>query len=566
MRTVLKYIKPYALMVALCLLIKGISAFVELAIPSMLAVVIDEHVPNGDMQGVLKSGALMLLFAALTCIFNIIGNRLAARATGRIIRDLRHDLFDKTLHLDTASTDKLGLSSLTSRLTSDTYNVMNFIARLQRIGIRAPMMLIGGIVITLTLDMRIALVLIAVLPFVSFTVYKITKRSLPIYTEEQRAVDTLVRRVDETASGIRVIKALSKTDYERERFAKSTKNVKELEIKAGRLVSATKPVNDFIFYMGFCAVVAVGALIAKSDGEAAVGKLLTFMTYFTIILNSMIMMSRIFVQASRAIASAERIEEVLLTETTLTLSEGERDASADFIEFRDVTFSYNKKKPNVENITFNLARGQTLGIIGATGSGKSTLASLLLRLYDVDSGSILIDGRDVRTIPKAELHSLFGVAFQYDFVSAATLRENISFFRDATDDEINAAASVAQATGFIEGLAGGLDYVITQRGANLSGGQRQRLLISRALAKSPEILILDDSSSALDYKTDKALRSAIKNNVNTTTIIISQRIASVSSADKILVIDEGRIIGEGTHTELMRDCSEYRDIARVQLG
>ena len=565
MRTLFKYMKPYGVLVALCLVIKGLAAFVELAIPSMLAVIIDEHVPKSDMAGVLKSGAMMLSFALLACVFNITGNRVSAIATGKAIRDLRHDLFEKTLSLDTAVTDKLGLSSLTSRLTSDTYNVMNFIARLQRIGIRVPMMIIGGITITLTLDWRIALVLIAVLPLVLLTIYIITKRSIPIYTEGQEAVDSIVRRVDETASGIRVIKALSKTDYEKKRFAKNVEKAKELEIKAGRLTSATKPANDFIFYMGLCAVVAVGAIITKVSGVSEAGKLLSFMTYFTIILNHMIMMSRIFVQASRAIASAGRIDEVFNAESSLTVSESSVSSSS-FIEFRDVTFSYNKKKPNLEHVSFTLSRGETLGIIGATGSGKSTIANLLLRLYDVDSGHVMIGGRDVRSIPKSTLHSMFGVAFQYDFVSAATLRENVSFFRGATDAEIELVAKIAQADGFISGLSDGLDYVITQRGANLSGGQRQRLLICRALAKNPEILILDDSSSALDYKTDKALRAAIKEHVNTTTIIISQRIASVSSANKILVIDDGRVIAEGTHETLMRECEEYREIAEVQLG
>ena len=338
MRTLFKYMKPYGALVVLCLLIKGMAAFVELAIPSMLAVVIDEHVPNGDMSGVLQSGAMMLSFALLACVLNIIGNRVAARATGKTIRDLRRDLFEKTLSLDTASTDKLGLSSLTSRLTSDTYNLMNFIARLQRVGIRVPMMIIGGIVITLVLDWRIALVLIAVLPLVALSIYFITKRSIPIYTEGQAAVDTIVRRVDETASGIRVIKALSKTDYEKRRFGQIVKKSKELEIKAGRLTSATKPVNDYIFYMGLCAVVAVGAIITKVSGVSEAGKLLTFMTYFTIILNHMIMMSRIFVQASRAVASAKRIDEVFDTESALGITESDATSSA-FIEFKDVTFS-----------------------------------------------------------------------------------------------------------------------------------------------------------------------------------------------------------------------------------
>ena len=566
MKTVLKYVKPYLFLVIISLIIKAAATFTELAIPRMLAVIIDVDVPSGSMSAVLRSGAIMLMFALLSCILNVISNKMSAYQTGKIIRDLRHDLFTKTVMLDTADTDRLGLSSLTARLTSDTYNVMNFLARLQRMGVRAPMMLIGGIAITLTIDVRLALVLIAVLPLVSLTVYLITKKSIPIYKKQQSCVDALVRRVDETSSGIRVIKALSKADYEKRRFNKTSEELINQELKAGRLTSATKPINDFIFYMGLCATVAVGALVSLADGVAETGKLLTFMTYFTLILNSMIMMSRMFVQASRAIASASRIEEVLLIDSSLVITEDENKRDMPFIVFDNVTFSYNKRTPDINSLSFTLERGETLGIIGATGAGKSTVANLLLRLYDPDEGHIYIDGRDIRSIPKRELHSMFGVAFQYDFIQSGTLKGNMEFSRDISEQELERAIDVSQLREFVPSIDFASGYEIDLAGANLSGGQRQRVLIARAVAASPDILILDDSASALDYKTDSRLRSALKDLDGVTSVIISQRVATVRSADKILVIDEGALVGEGTHDTLMQSCSEYAEIAKVQLG
>ena len=566
MKTVLKYVKPYLFLVIISLIIKAAATFTELAIPRMLAVIIDVDVPSGSMSAVLRSGAIMLMFALLSCILNVISNKMSAYQTGKIIRDLRHDLFTKTVMLDTADTDRLGLSSLTARLTSDTYNVMNFLARLQRMGVRAPMMLIGGIAITLTIDVRLALVLIAVLPLVSLTVYLITKKSIPIYKKQQSCVDALVRRVDETSSGIRVIKALSKADYEKRRFNKTSEELINQELKAGRLTSATKPINDFIFYMGLCATVAVGALVSQADGVAETGKLLTFMTYFTLILNSMIMMSRMFVQASRAIASASRIEEVLLIDSSLVITEDENKRDMPFIVFDNVTFSYNKRTPDINSLGFTLERGETLGIIGATGAGKSTVANLLLRLYDPDEGRIYIDGRDIRSIPKRELHSMFGVAFQYDFIQSGTLKGNMEFSRGISEQELERAIDVSQLREFVPSIDFASGYETDLAGANLSGGQRQRLLIARAVAASPDILILDDSASALDYKTDSRLRSALKDLDGVTSVIISQRVATVRSADKILVIDEGALVGEGTHDTLMQSCSEYAEIAKVQLG
>ena len=563
MKTVIKYIKPYLFPFVFCLLIKAVSAFFELGIPRMLAIIIDENVPNKDMRAVLINGGLMLVFAIFTFLFNVIGNKISAHVTGRVSESLRHDLFSKTVNLDTAATDKIGVSSLTSRLTSDTYNIMSFLARIQRLGVKAPLTLIGGVIITLTIDLRLALILIAIIPIVFLVVFGITKRSIPIYNEEQTILDRLVRRVDETSSGIRVIKALSKTEYEKKRFKEASDTLSEKEIKAGRVMSLTKPLNDFIFYMGFCLVIVAGYFMTKSDGAATAGKLLAFMTYFTIILNNMIMMSRIFVQTSRAIASASRIEEVLLLESDLSVV-SESDNKSGHIVFDNVTFSYNKVRDNIKNLSFTLDKGQTLGIIGPTGSGKSTIINLLLRFYDPSEGNIYIDGKNIKSIPKSELYSKFGVAFQNDFIASETLNNNVSFFRKVSDEDICEALETAKASDFVKQLDGGGEGKITSRGTNLSGGQKQRLLIARAVVAKPEILVLDDAQSALDYKTDKELRQQLKKRISATTIIVSQRIATVASADKIIVIDDGALVGEGTHEELLLYCKEYREIAEVQ--
>ena len=566
MKTVLKYMRPHLAIFLWCVFLKVFAAIADLQIPRMLAVIIDEDIPSGDVTRVYRTGAIMILFALTSLASNIAGNRISAHAVARFSRDLRRDLFVATMNLDTRSTDKFGLSSLTSRLTSDTYNVALFFGRLARMGMRAPMILVGGIITAFTLDYRLALLFVVVLPLVFGTVTLITARAMPLYKKEQKTLDALVRRVDETSSGIRVIKALSKVEYEKNKFNETAKNLSDDEIKAGRVTSLTTPINDLIFYLGFSGVVVLGAVITARYGEEMSGTLLAFMTYFTMILNSMLAMSRIFVQMSRAMASSDRIAEIFDEKSEMTVSaEEERDETAPFISFESVTFSYNGVAPNLKDISFSLERGKTLGIIGGTGSGKSTLVNLLVRLYDPTEGRIRIDGRDLRAIPKEELHAMFGIAYQNDFIPRGSVAENIDFYRGIEEGELVHASEIARAAEFIAELDGGMQYEVDTRGANLSGGQRQRLIISRAVAGSPAILILDDSSSALDYKTDKELRTAIRRDIDTTTVIVSQRVASVRAADLILVLDNGEIIGKGTHEELMKTVPEYRDIAAVQM-
>ena len=585
MRTVYKYIKPVLWPMIGGLTLKFIAAMFDLTIPYFLETIIDKAAPTGQINQVLFWGVVMLVCSVLALVTNVTANRMAVRNTSKVTKTLRHDLFAKISHLSARKTDEFTVSSLISRLTTDSYNVNDMLVRVQRIGVRAPFLLIGGIIITLTLDPVLTLVLVAMLPIIAVVVYFVTKYSVPIYTHCQQILDKLVRTVQENATGVRVIKALGKGEHERKRFDNVNAGLANENKKAGVIMAITNPAATIVLNIGLTLVVIVGARRVNS-GLTEPGTILAFLSYFTIILNAMLGITRVFVICSKGSASAKRIESVLLAEDDMPILPEEENAQtenadAPHIEFRGVTFSYNKKeetdglrseerdyiKNNLTNISFTLNRGQTLGIIGATGSGKSTIVNLLIRFYDPDKGTVLVDGRDVRCIPREELCKKFGIAFQNDFIMANSIFENISFGRDLTEEQVNRAIVLAQAKQMIDELPEGTGYRLTARGTNISGGQKQRMLIARAVAAEPEILILDDSSSALDYKTDASLRKALHSSLpDTTTVIIAQRISSIMNADLILVLDEGRIIGRGRHSELMESCPEYKLIADTQMG
>lgn len=585
MRTVYKYIKPVLWPMIGGLTLKFIAAMFDLTIPYFLETIIDKAAPTGQINQVLFWGVVMLVCSVLALVTNVTANRMAVRNTSKVTKTLRHDLFAKISHLSARKTDEFTVSSLISRLTTDSYNVNDMLVRVQRIGVRAPFLLIGGIIITLTLDPMLTLVLVAMLPIIAVVVYFVTKYSVPIYTHCQQILDKLVRTVQENATGVRVIKALGKGEHERKRFDNVNAGLANENKKAGVIMAITNPAATIVLNIGLTLVVIVGARRVNS-GLTEPGTILAFLSYFTIILNAMLGITRVFVICSKGSASARRIESVLLAEDDMPILPEEENAQtenadAPHIEFRGVTFSYNKKeetdglrseerdyiKNNLTDISFTLNRGQTLGIIGATGSGKSTIVNLLIRFYDPDKGTVLVDGRDVRCIPREELCKKFGIAFQNDFIMANSIFENISFGRDLTEEQVNRAIVLAQAKQMIDELPEGTGYRLTARGTNISGGQKQRMLIARAVAAEPEILILDDSSSALDYKTDASLRKALHSSLpDTTTVIIAQRISSIMNADLILVLDEGRIIGRGRHSELMESCPEYKLIADTQMG
>ena len=567
MKWVLKYLYPIRKRLAMGIGVKTVGTLAELFIPFLLTYILDNVINTGSVTKILLYGVLMAACALIACVGNVVANRMAAKTTMMFATRMRKELFSKTLHLSAKDTDRFTIPSLEARITSDTYNVQNFIGMIQRMGIRAPILLLGGAAITLVMDAKLALVMIAVMPIIFIVIYSISRLGVPLYSGVQKSVDGMVRVVREDAQGIRVIKALSKVEYENERYDRANMALRRNESRAGIIMGVVNPIMTLLMNMGIVAVIAVSAYyVSKNRSSAA--SILAFMQYFTLISFAMMSLSRMFVMYTKCAASASRISSVMECESELKVLEDDGKGDDGYhISFENVSFSYLGKKDNAKNISFKLKRGERLGIIGATGSGKSTILRLLMRFYDVDSGTVRINGRDVRSYTPEELTAMFGIVFQNDFIYADTIEENIRFGRDISHEEIVEAAKLAQADEYISAFSDGYAHAVSTAGTNLSGGQRQRLLISRAVAGRPEILILDDSSSALDYKTDANLRRALADALPDSTVItVAQRVSSVKSCDHILVIEDVEIIGAGTHDELIESCAEYKEISDSQMG
>jgi ATP-binding cassette subfamily B protein len=569
MKFLLKYLKPFFGIMTVGIIIKVIGTVVELFIPLILTHILDNVVITERISEIIFWGVMMLLCAAAACVFNIWANRMAAKVSRRFSERVRNDLFSRTMRLSSAQVDAFTIPSLESRITTDTYNVHNFVGMMQRMGIRAPIMLVGGVSITLFMDPLLSIAMIATLPFIFITVYFISRKGVPLYTKVQKATDKMTRVVREDTQGIRVIKALSKVEYEHRRYEKVNRELSESEQHAGFIMSGVHPVMTLFMNTGLVLVVALAANLVAGN-RSTPSTVIAFMQYFTQISMAMMSVTRIFTMYTKCSASAKRISEVINAPEDITIkseTDFPRSESGAHIEFKNVSFSYKGKQNDLENINFSLSRGESLGIIGATGSGKSTLIRLLMRLYDVGDGAVYICGRDVRTIPAEELYPMFGAAFQHDFLYAETIEENIDLGRHLSHEQIEFAAKIAQAHDFISAFPDGYEHQLSQKGTNISGGQKQRLLISRAIASHPEILVLDDSSSALDYKTDANLRAALRENMSGTTLVtVAQRVSSVKDCTLILVLDEGKIIGKGTHEQLLSSCPEYREISESQMG
>ena len=587
MKKILRYLIPYVPRMAGGLAIKILGTLTDLGLPWVLAYMIDEVIPQRSLSKVIWWGVIMLVLAVVTRTLNIQANRMASSVARDATRTVRHDLYEKIMNLSGRQVDRFTIPSLVSRMTSDTYNIHHVIGMSQRLGVRAPMILLGGVMITFTLDVVLTLVLIATLPFIGVMIWFVSSKGIPMYTKVQQAVDQMVRVVRENVTGVRVVKALSKGESEKLRFDAINEETSGREVKAGSTMAIMSPIMNLILNIGLTLVIIVGAYRVNA-GQMEVGKIVAFLSYFTMILNAMMSINRIFVVFSKATASGNRICEVLDAPQELMPQEMEEQPSDYHIQFDHVLFSYYKKEDaegevrrNVDDISFGLKKGESLGIIGSTGSGKTTLINLLMRFYDVDSGAIRVNGRDVRSMTLKELREQFGVVFQNDVLFADTIEENINFWRDIPKEQLHQAAEDAQAAEFLreigasmqddqpeqDDLARGLQHYSASKGANLSGGQKQRVLIARALAGKPEILILDDSSSALDYKTDAALRMALREHLaEATSIMIAQRISSVRNLDHILVMEDGQCVGYGSHEELMAGCPTYQEIYHSQMG
>lgn len=564
MKQIFRFLRPYVGRMTVGLAIKVTATIVELLIPWALSVMIDDVIPQNQVGLIFGWGGVMILFAVAALAGNIIANRMASLVARNTTERIRLQLYSKISFLSSRQQEAFTMPSLISRATSDTYNIHQMLGQMQRLGVRQPIMLVGGLLVTLTMDAQLTLIMLIMIPFMAVLVYLFSSRGIPMYGKVQETQDRFVRLVREDTTGIRVIKALSKTDTERKKFSKISKELVDRDWKAGMVMGAMNPIMGFLLNLGMVLIIYCGALRVNS-GLTKPGVIMAFMSYVTVILNSILFLSRMFVTFSKASASAKRITEVLNQPEELCVEEKLRRDFSAHIVFDQVSFGYEGGEHSLKNISFEVGYGKTLGIIGATGSGKSTIINLLMRYYDPQEGAVFINGLDVRAYTGKELKTMFGVAFQNDVIFHDTIRENISFGRNISDEEIWRAVKAAQAEDFVREK--GLDFMLAIRGMNLSGGQKQRLLVARALAGSPQILVLDDSSSALDYATDARLRRAIHDHYSdVTTIIVAQRISSVMNADRILVLEDGEIIGDGTHEHLMETCEVYREISDSQMG
>ena len=564
------YLRGYGFRITVGLSIKIVSTFMDLLIPWALSHIIDEVIPQNDIGKVYLWGGIMLIFCFIAWLGNILANRMAASVSRDATEKLRHSLFRKISYLSTSDVDRFTVPSLISRMTSDTYAVHHALGMMQRMGIRAPILLIGGIIVTMAADPILTLVMLVVLPLASVLIFYVSKKGVELFKIVQSSVDVMVRSVRENASGIRVIKALSKSTHEKTRFAKVNEDLMKKEKSAQAIMAFINPIMTIMLNLGLCAVLLIGAY-RVNNGTTQIGDIVAFMTYFTIILNSIMMITRIFMNLSKASASAARIDEVLECPDELSIGTDPKELEhTAAIEFKNVSFSYDTSEGGsgfaLSDISFTLKKGETLGIIGPTGAGKTTLISLLLRFYSVTSGEIKINGVNINNFTLPTLRKKFGTVLQNDTLFHDTTEENIIFGRKLSFNDMKRAAEVSQAYDFILS-AGGFDSEVAIKGANFSGGQKQRLLISRALAGNSEILIFDDSFSALDYKTDSMLREKLQDDFSDKTkIIVTQRVSSVLSAEHIIVLEKGKCVGYGKHEDLIKSCAIYRETAQLQLG
>ena len=566
MHLIVRYVRPYFKRMGLGLTIKLLGTVMDLLLPYILAHIIDDITPLQDMGLVVRWGLVMLACSFLAIAGNVIANRMAAWVARETTRRLRHDLFRKISYLSNRQIDGFTVPSLISRMTTDTYNIHRMVGMMQRIGIRAPILVVGGVAVTITLDPVLALVLTCMLPVILCIVYLVSRRSIPLFDGLQRSVDKMVRVVRENASGVRVIKALSRSEGEKERFEGVNRQVMRDENRANMVMAFSKPAMNLTLNLGLVLVVLVGAHRVNS-GLCGPGVITAFLTYFTIILNAMMSVTRVLTMWSKALASAERIETVLAAPDELTVQTlPARDETAHIV-FENVNFSYNHKENNLEGINFTLNRGESLGIIGPTGSGKSTLAGLLMRFYDVDSGAVCIDGRDIRGLTRSSLRHAYTMVLQDTWLFNGTVFENIAYGKPgATMEEVVRAAKAARIHSYISRLPEGYHTVLSDNGTSISKGQKQLLTIARAMLLDANMLILDEATSNVDTRTEQQIQAAMRELMKgKTCFVIAHRLSTIRSANHILVMRGGQVVEQGTHNSLMEANGFYRELYQAQF-
>jgi ATP-binding cassette subfamily B protein len=568
------YLKPYKKEAIIGPIFKLMEAILELILPTIVALIINNGVGNHDSAYVYRMGGLMVLMSLLGFGCSMVCQYYAARASQGFGTTLRNKLFKHITSLSYAELDTFGTPTLINRITNDVNQLQIAVAMLIRLVIRAPFICIGAIIMSMILDFRLSLILIAATPIFGIILYFIITRSAPLYRKYQQKLDALALVLSENLSGIRVIRAFAKRRTEKERFDASSEDLTTTAIRVSRISALLGPMTTLVVNAAIIAILWVGG-IHIDGGRLSQGEIIAFINYVTQILLALIVVSNLVIIFTKASSSANRVNEVLSVKASVSeegnvvMTEPEPDYTAPAISFDHVSFGYNTTgELALEDISVVINRGETVGLIGSTGSGKSTFVNLIPRFYDAVQGEVKVDGVNVREYKLHQLREKIGIVPQKAVLFTGTIAENIRWGKEnANEEEIMQAASVAQAEEFIRKLPEGLNTQVSRGGLNLSGGQKQRLTIARAVVGKPSILILDDSSSALDFATDAALRKALKeSSQQMTLLVVSQRVSTVRQADKIMVFEEGRIAGVGTHEELMRGCEVYKEICLSQLS
>lgn len=571
MRKLVKYLKKYKKNVILGPIFKLTEAVFELIVPLVMAQIIDVGIANKDSGYIWKMGGVLVLLGVCGLGFALICQYVASVASQGFGTELRRELYHHINTLSHKEVDEFGTPSLITRLTSDINQLQVAVAMLIRLVVRAPFLVIGSTIMAFMIDAKLALIFVLVIPLVAIVMWLVTTRTIPFFKSIQKKLDKTSLITRENLVGARAVRAFSKQEYEQERFKDNAEDIEKAAVRAGKISALLSPVNAIILNLAIVAIIWFGGL-SVNVGDLTQGQVIALVNYMNQILLALVVAANLVVIFTKSAACAARVNEVLDTKPSIEGKEttkGNVDPSAPVVRFDNVSFSYHDNSEYaLEDISFTAGKGQTIGIIGGTGSGKSTLVNLIPRFYDTSKGVVSVYGTDVRNYNLGNLRKKIAVVPQKAVLFSGTIRENMKWGGDnITDEQIWRALKISQAYEFVERLDKGLDYEILQGGKNLSGGQKQRLTIARAIAADPEILILDDSASALDFATDAKLRTAIKENcTNMTVFLISQRANTVKNADRIIVLDDGKMVGTGTHKELLQTCTDYCQICLTQFS
>ena len=573
MKNLAKYLKYYKLQVILGPICKLIEAILELYCPLLVAKIIDTGIALGDAGYILKYGIYVIALNIIGFVFAVICQKCASVASVGVASKIREDMYTKINSFSHAELDKFGTSSLLTRLTNDVTQVENTVSMLIRVMVRVPCLLVGSIVLSMLINIKLSFVFLIVIPILLVVLMFFTKKSMPFYKLVRQKLDGVSRITRENLSGIRVVRAFNQQDRECERFYDANEKLVKTQIGVSQISALLNPLIFLIVDFAIIAVLWFGG-IEINLGFMSQGELIAFCNYLTTLSGALLSASRIYVRLVRSTASAHRINEVLFTESSVAFNDEKikyvAEENAPILEFKNVGFSYDISETDpermfIKGLNFSLMPNQTIGIIGSTGAGKTTLANLITRFYDCNAGQILLYGKDIKEYPISQLRDIVSITQQRSILFSGSLRENMQIRKsNATDEEIISALKTSQAWDFVKDWPNQLDYKIMAGGKNVSGGQMQRLTIARSLIGNPKLLILDDSASALDFLTDLNLRKALKNDLNCATVLISQRTTTIKNADLIIVLDHGDVVGMGKHKDLIKNCAIYRETYHSQ--